>query len=219
MRDTERVIPDWPQIQIAESLKSVIAGPFNKGASLIVYPRRLEGDYKELTQYLLDRYKVADHDMENFLSSDLEDDLLSLSEDGRKAAQQVRKDISVIRDYIDDDQALDLRVQGAWNRTSSMPYHHDTVRRMGIRYSGNMTEEVHNDDVLGIDTGSGGECRVKENPRIVQFNHGDVWCHKGTSLFDYFTGSKPAVHRRAEPNGEPGLIITADIIRPGIFNG
>ncbi len=220
----EKLSGEWRQVQIASSIEDVKRAPFALDSNVIVFRNKLEGDYDELTQYLLDRLNVQEEGSVTFSARGiLKDDLGALSEEGQKAALGF---FNSTEDILGQVRSMGARitVQGAqYDARDSNDYYWHTDgrdgRRIIQRVTGGMTEIAHVDDVLEIRRGAyDGRSDVIDNPRILTFNLGDIFANKAgqigliQQMKDRYVGRIDAVtHRKAEPTGKPGMIFTVDL--------
>ncbi|MBL4590232.1 MAG: hypothetical protein JKY11_09175 [Alphaproteobacteria bacterium] len=203
------------QIQLSSSFAATFTDKPVKSQNLILYRRSFDGSmkaaFRELTQFYLDEYEVSANEGKilygegalQMFSPTKGTDHLSLH--AQNAAVKLTEDISRFSKLGGRGQYLRLRVQGGELTNIDSIWHHDGAATKGIRYSGALTHEVHNDDVRKI---VGTDAEVIDEARILIADHGDVWQHNAPSFFNPFTTMKHRIHRKAPIDGQPGLILT-----------
>lgn len=222
---TPQLLAEWTQLQPVSTLNDAMNTPFNAGCNLIVADRQdrvKDAPFQDLTYALIDTFRVPEDERLLLKKEMLNQAIKGFSGELQYAARIVLEDMTTLARKIKDDFDLTLRLQGKAYSCHDEPWHYDGAaeRRVGVRYSGPMTQEVHNDDVVNL-RGKNQECVVKENPRTLSLRYGDVWAHKGESLIPFKFSMKlkflskatmPAVHRKPAPNGQPGLLLVADYL-------
>lgn len=219
-----KILENWSQVQVANSLEDAIAADYQAGKNLIVLPRpelRAQVDFNALTAQLIDLFSIEPGAKKNMSPTAILNARENLDEQCKRAADILINDYNSLVPYLQHGDLIKLRIQGSEYHSSDEFWHHDggSSKRLGIRYSGPPTEEAHNDDVIRF-RGRGDYCTVNDNPRILTLGAGDVWAHQGTGAiafkfsrsFPYVKRKKPAVHRKGASNGQPGLLLVADYL-------
>ena len=193
---------NWSQIQIESSIEDLKRRPFAEGKNCIHYPEGMDGDFEELTDYLMNQEHLVRQVVngeETFTKRLLEPhestcsdysvvlaSLLSslstsneLTAEGRKAALNFCERINQITSGIRADISK-LLLQGPEFRSSEETPHTDgyaSMRRIGCRVSGGETSVVHVDDVLQTTSGSHGYSALIDDARTKALGLCTVWAN------------------------------------------
>lgn len=223
----KKLSAEWSQIQLSDSIHGVISDKFSPDSNAILFSEKLEGNFDGLTAHFIEKYKLINTDsiqipIYNLEHTSLDETLHPLI---RKAAKNFHDAITYISQNGKDPELSKLMLQGAEFENDEQHWHTDGYigkRRIGIRVSGPETEIAHIEDVTKLDINERGHGKTVDDPRITTYGLGTIWANRpGDSrtilqtilpqLFKQEETIDAVMHRKAKPNGKPGLIYTTNL--------
>tara|TARA_R110002072_G_scaffold226942_3_gene383811 strand:+ start:336 stop:1043 length:708 start_codon:yes stop_codon:yes gene_type:complete len=223
----KKLSSEWPQIQLSDSIHGVISDKFSPDSNAILFPEKLEGDFDGLTAHFIESFQLKDTDSIQIPTYNLEHTSLdeTLHPLIRKAAKNFHDAITYISENGKGADISKLCLQGKKYENDEQHWHTDGYigkRRIGIRVSGPETEIAHIEDVTKLDINKLGHGETVDDPRITTYGLGTIWANKPgdsrtilqTILPQFFKPEEAidaVMHRKAKPNGKPGLIYTTNL--------
>ncbi len=198
----------------ADSIKDVTKKSFGfwNPAQILLHERSIEGDYKELAEYLIKLNNVGATEEQTVAADQLSNIIMdeALSPEGQRAALQVWNDLRDVR-ALTNNVAIYIQGSAVDNSSSRWHLHGSAVERTVLcKYNGAATQIARNEDVVswGEDSLSGDfvACSVKDDIEPVEFANGDVFAITGGARFF----GKATVHRKPPSDGEPSLMLLAE---------
>ncbi len=217
-------IPDhYDRIKVVPDICSLLTEDFEPRANLVLYPRRIKGDFDSLARVMAAYFNLGKDEI--FVKykdiQKLIDFGEALENDGlRNAMEIVLNDMEF---FHSSGARTHLRLLRGYSEASGTHgFHVDGMNqnfdRLMTCYNEPVTEYVRNDDVIAIE---GHKAIVKEGAPVFQFRPGDIWKQrvrnkKAENIFGLLKGAienkaKRAFVHRAQKSKHPRLMVVGDL--------
>lgn len=168
---------DYDRIKIVPDVCSLLTEGFDSKANVIVYPRRVSGNFDILAQALAEHFKLGRDelfikykDKQRLLDAvdvledeDLRDSLkLLLSDMEFFHAAGARTHVRILKSYSEHSGTHDFHVDGL----------NQNFDRLMTCYNDPVTQYVRNEDVISVD---GHKAVVRAGAPVYGFKPGDIW--------------------------------------------
>ncbi|MCB1682228.1 MAG: hypothetical protein H6858_01345 [Rhodospirillales bacterium] len=177
MAQKNYIPPDYDGIKVVSDLCALLQTDFGPFANVILYPRRLKGDFDGLAEAMAAHFGLADSEI--FIKytdkKKLEEFQQTLTDKTLLAAMDVlmtdmeffhhsgaRPHVRILKTYTEDETTHDFHVDGVMQNFD----------RFMTCYNAPVTEFVKNSDVLKV---QGHKAICKPDAMVYAFRPGDIW--------------------------------------------
>jgi hypothetical protein len=223
MTEKNYIPEDYDRIKVVPDICSLLTEDFEPKANIILYPRRLQGDFDRLAfvmgayfnlgkDEIFIKYKERDKIIEfgnKLEQEDLQNTLeIILTDMEFFHSAGARTNLRLLRNYSEQSGTHDFHVDG----------NNQDFDRLMVCYNNPVTQYVKNDDVISVE---GHKAIVRKGAPIYAFRPGDVWRQrvrnkKPEGFFDMLKGAvenkaKRAFVHRAQKSDRPRLMLVGDM--------
>jgi hypothetical protein len=214
---------DYDRITVVGDLCSLLSEDFGTRGNVVLYPRRLAGDFDALARVMAAYFNLGKDEI--FIKYKENEKLLAFRDVLEN--ENLLRCLDIILADMEFIQSTGARttlrlLRGYSEASGTHEFHVDGLNqnfdRMFTCYNDPVTEYVRNDDVLSVD---GHKAVVRDDAVIYSFHAGDIWKQrvrnkKEQSLLGVLKGvmedkAKRAFVHRAQRSKHPRLMLVGDL--------